>query len=410
MEVQVIEVPNRDPAGPATEPDHRLAVNGRAVRTTVRWVVGLILMAHGSIHLLGATKGFRWAEVTQLAEPISAALGVAWLVAAVVMMATGALLLARVRWWWTIGAAAVVVSQSVIITSWSDAKAGTIVNLVLLLGVIYGWASQGPKGAYAEYRRRALGVLGAARSEVLVTEADLAHLPAPVAAYIRRAGAVGEPHVKTFLARFHGRIRGDPTKPWMTFTGEQVNSFGRQPSRLFFMDAEMFGLPVEVLHKFEDGSATMRVRACSLFTMVDASGPEMDRAETVTLFNDLCILAPAALVDAPVTWQLVDDHHVLATCTYGVNTIGAELTFNDDHELIDFYSDDRMAVSTDGTTFKPQPWSTPLCTYRDFGSCRVATVGEARWHAPEGEFAYLEYELDDIVYNAPNLEHVLRGS
>ena len=142
-------------------------------------------------------------------------------------------------------------------------------------------------------------MLGADLSAEPVTEADLARLPAPVAAYVRQSGAVGQPRVITLRARFHGRIRGGPAKPWMTFTGEQVNRCGARPSRLFLMDAELLGLPIEVLHVYNSGDATMRVRALSLFTMVDASGPEMDRAETVTIFNDLCVLAPAALIDAP---------------------------------------------------------------------------------------------------------------
>ena len=396
-------------SGPTVHSEHHLAIDGRAVRTTVRWIVGLVVMAHGLIHVLGAAKGMGWAEVAQLAEPISAAMGALWLTAAVVTLATGVLLIARVRWWWVVGAVAVVISQAVIITSWSDARVGTIVNIVLLVGVIYGWASQGPTGALAAYRRRASDVLATSRTGELVTEADLAKLPAPVAAYVRRAGAVGEPHVTTLHARFHGRIRGGPTKPWMTFTGEQVNSYGHQPSRLFLMDAEMFGLPIEVLHVFEAGAATMRVRACSLFTMVDASGPEMDRAETVTIFNDLCILAPAALVDAPVTWHVLDDHHVRATYTYDVNAIVAELTFSDDDELIDFYSDDRTAVSTDGKTFTPQRWSTPLSGYSDVGSSHLGTNGEGHWHAPDGEFAYLEFKLDRIVYNALDLEQPMAG-
>ena len=208
----------------------------------------------------------------------------------------------------------------------------------------------------------------------------------------------------TLRARFHGRIRGGPTKPWMTFTGEQVNTYGDQPSRLFLMDAELFGLPVEVLRAFESGAASMRVRALSLFTMVDASGPEMDRAETVTIFNDLCILAPAALADAPVTWHVLDEHHVRGSYTYGAQTIAAELTFNDDHELVDFVSDDRTAVSTDGKTFTPQRWSTPISGYRLLGTWRLGTVGEGHWHAPDGEFAYLEYSRDDISFNPVGLK------
>jgi hypothetical protein len=376
-------------------------MNGQRVRTTVRWVIGVVVMVHGAIHFLGAAKGLGWTKVSQLVEPISTGLGAVWLVAAVVTIATGLLLVTRVRWWWIVGVVAVVISQMVIVTSWADAKVGTIANVVLLLAVVYGWASQGPRGARAEYRRRASTALDISHSSLVVTEADLKRLPAPVAAYVRQSGALGQPHVQAFRAQFHGRIRSGPAKPWMTFTGEQVNTYGPQPDRLFFMDAELLGLPVEVLHAYTAGAATMRVRALSLVPMVNASGPEMDRAETVTIFNDLCILAPAALIDAPATWQVLDDHHVRGTYTYGANTITAELSFNDDHELVDFVSDDRTAVSSDGgKTFTPQRWSTPLSGYRNLGSSYLGTVGEAHWHAPEGEFAYLEFKLDEITYNA----------
>ena len=369
----------------------------------MRWVIGLIVIVHGSIHFLGAAKGLGWAEVAQLAAPISAGMGAVWLAAALGTVTAGVLLLARVRWWWIVGGAAVVISQVAIVTSWSDAKAGTLANVALLGAVVYGWASQGPRGARAEYRRRSANALCALNSAELVTETDLARLPALVAAYVRQSGAVGRPRVLAFHAVFHGRIRGGPAKPWMTFTGEQVNTYGPQPGRLFLMDAELLGLPVEVLHAFEAGAATMRVRALSLFTMVDASGPEMDRAETVTIFNDLCILAPAALVDAPIVWHVLDDHHVRGTYTYGAITITAELVFNDDHELVDFVSDDRTATSTDGKTFTPQRWSTPISGYRALGPWRLGTVGEGHWHAPEGEFAYLEFHLDNIIYNAADL-------
>jgi hypothetical protein len=57
-------------------------------------------------------------------------------------------------------------------------------------------------------------------------------------------------------------------------------------------------------------------------------------------------------------------------------------------------------VSTDGKTFVPQRWSTPISGYREFGPGRVGAIGEGRWHAPEGEFTYIEFHLDDITYNA----------
>ena len=114
------------------------------------------------------------------------------------------------------GAVAAVISQVVIVTSWADAKAGTIANVIVVVAVVYGWASQGPRSARAEYRRRAHGALDTPRPAGVVTEGDLERLPAPVAAYVGQSGALGKPYVVTFSARFHGRIRGGPTKPWMT--------------------------------------------------------------------------------------------------------------------------------------------------------------------------------------------------
>ena len=127
----------------------------------------------------------------------------------------------------------------------------------------------------------------------------------------------------------------------MPFTGQQVNTYGPRPQRIFLMDATRAGLPVTVLHVFADTTATMRVKLLSLFTVVNASGPEMDRGETVTVFNDLVVLAPGAIVDAPVRWTAIDAEHVRGVYTDGEQSVSAVLTFNTEHELVDFVSQDR---------------------------------------------------------------------
>lgn len=367
----------------------------------MRWFVVVVVMVHGLVHLLGAAKGLGWADVTQLKAPIGTTMGAAWLAAAGLVVVAGILLAIATRWWWAVGAVAVVVSQTVIITSWSDARAGTLANVILLAAVVHGYASSGPRSARAEYRHRVDTALTGPQPGPVVTEADLLHLPTPVAGYVRQSGAVGRPSVTNFKARIHGRIRSGVDAAWMTYTGEQVNTFGPEPTRLFFIDATRLGLPVDVLHAYVGSSATMRVKALSLVPVVDAAGPEMDTSETVTMLNDLCVLAPAALVNAPISWQTLDDHHVRCAFTNGTHTVGAELIFNDNYELVDFVSDDRLRASQDGRSFTQQRWSTPVGHYRTIDSRRVCTRGEARWHAPdpEGEFAYIEFNLDEIAYN-----------
>lgn len=370
------------------------------MRVVVHRFVVAVAVAHGLIHLLGAVKGFGWAEVSELQEPIGGFTGGVWLVAAIAMVLAGVLLAVGARGWWVMGATAVVVSQAVIFTSWSDASAGSVANALVLVAVVYGWASEGPRSLRADYRRRTAAALDGLAPTAAVTEADLGELPAPVAHYVRRTGAVGQPRVSAFRARIHGRIRSGPAHSWMPFTGEQVNTYGADPSRYFLLDATRSGLPVDVLHVVTGGAATMRVRLCSLVPLVDAAGADLDQAETVTLFNDLCVLAPAALVDAPVEWTLLDDHRVSGCFRNGHHTATAELRFDDEGDLIDFVSGDRLRASDDGRAFTRQLWSTPVGDITAFGSRRVPATGEGRWHAPapEGDFAYLEFHLDDIDY------------
>jgi len=184
----------------------------------------------------------------------------------------------------------------------------------------------------------------------------------------------------------------------MEFTAEQYNVVD-EPARFFILTATRRGLPVHVFHAFRDQVATMKVRLLGLVPLVDARGVELDRAETVTLFNDLCLLAPGALVHSAIRWEPIDRRSARGHYPLGSNTVSAVLTFNEVGELIDFVSDDRLAVSPDGTRFTRQRWSTPVRDYRQFGPWRVGSRGEGRWHPPEGEFAYVELELLDLETN-----------
>jgi hypothetical protein len=44
-------------------------------------------------------------------------------------------------------------------------------------------------------------------------------------------------------------------------------------------------------------------------------------------------------------------------------------------------------------------WSTPIADYRAFGPVRLGSRGEARWHDPAGEYAYIQLQIDDVRYN-----------
>lgn len=365
----------------------------------IKWLLFALILGHGLIHALGFMKAFGLAELSQLNQPISRAFGLLWLFAAVAFVASGALFVAGVRWWWIAGLVAIVVSQAVIVTAWGDAKVGTVANALILVAVVYGFASMGPWSFRAQYEDAISERLSRPGTPSVVTEEDLAPLPRPVQEYLRVSGAVGRPRARHFEARWNGRIRQSEDAPWMEFQAKQVN-FIDDPARFFIMDAKMHGLPVDVLHAFHDVSASMQVKLFSLVPMVNVSGEETTHAETVTLFNDICLLAPSALVAPSIRWESIDERSARGHFTNGPHSVSAVLTFNEAGELVNFVSDDRLALLPDGSGFRTTRWSTPVGDYRDFGGRRVCTRGEGLWHPPEGSFSYIELEL---------LEHRING-
>lgn len=134
----------------------------------------------------------------------------------------------------------------------------------------------------------------------------------------------------------------------------------------------------------------MLIKPLSLFVVVDIKGKEMYPTETVTLFNDLCLFAPAALIDISITWKAIDERSAKATFTTNGTSISAVLYFNETGQLINFISNDRYSVSE----MKTFPFSTPTKNYKNIDGYNLPTYGEAIWQYPDGKF-----ELKKIEYN-----------
>ncbi len=119
------------------------------------------------------------------------------------------------------------------------------------------------------------------------------------------------------------------------------------------------------------------------------------------MFNDLVVLAPGAIIDAPVRWTAIDTQHVRGAYTDGDQIVAAVLTLS---------ASTTSSTWSLGTGTEPPPtarpstnefWSTPLAAYRLTDGRHLPTVGEGRWNAPEpeGSFTYVEFHIDDIHYN-----------
>ncbi len=355
-----------------------------------------ITLLHALIHLMGFSKAFGYGNITQLTKESSKPVGFLWFLTALLFLICIAIYLLKKDIWIYFALIAVVLSQILILNNWQDAKFGTIANVIILVVTIIGFFQIKFKN---EYKKEVKIGLEQSRNlqKSILNEVEIAYLPEPVKKYIRYTGCVGKPKVNNFSINFSGKIRSHEKKEWMELTSEQYN-FIKMPTRLFYLDATMKGLPVAGFHSFKNGVAFMDIRLLSMFKVEYQSGAVMDTSETVTFFNDLCVMAPVALIDKRIKWLEVENNKAKASFTNNGITISAWLYFNEKGELVNFVSEDRSALGENGEMIKLK-WSTPLRDYKDINGYRLASYAEAIYTYPDGDFTYATFTLKDIGYN-----------
>jgi hypothetical protein len=364
----------------------------------LKYLFAFIIFIHGLIHMMGFAKAYGYGNLQQLTKDISKPVGSIWFFACLLfIIAVIGFLLAK-EWWPVLALFAVLVSQVVIIMSWKDAKFGTIANvLVLIVAILSITAIHFEKTFRADVKQQFISNNNLAAAQL--TEDDLMTLPAPVQKYLRYAGVLNKPKVKNVRIVFDGEMRSKG-KDWFKFSSVQYNFFF-EPTRLFFMKGKMFGITVPGYHHYIQNRAVMDIRLFGLFPMVQQAGAEMNKAETVTLFNDMCLMAPATLIDKRIKWIPIDDKKTQAIFTNGNITISAILHFNERGQLINFTSTDRYDVNGKQSI----PFSTPVHEYKNFNGYNLLYKGDAVWHYPDGEFVYGKFILKEIKYNLEEFEN-----
>ncbi|MDF1558754.1 MAG: hypothetical protein P1P83_00965 [Bacteroidales bacterium] len=235
-----------------------------------------------------------------------------------------------------------------------------------------------------------------------LTEEDIQHLPAIVQKYLHYSGSVGKEKVLSFRAEFTGGIRSKSSEQFMPLKSVQYN-FIDNPSRFFYIVAKKKGIPAKGIHLYKDQTAIMLVKIFGLFTVVNAKGKEMNQGETVTVFNDMCFMAPAALIDCNIEWEEIDVLTVDAKFTNGKITIGATLYFNEEGELVNFLSNDRFETR-DGKSYKNYPWLTPVTDYTNMNGYRLPSGAKLIYKHPDEDLCYGEFALKSIEYNCKDFK------
>lgn len=231
----------------------------------------------------------------------------------------------------------------------------------------------------------------------LITAKDISHLPDLLQKYLYKTGVIGQERVHNVKIEFKGRMRSNPNDPWLYFRSEQYNFFD-QPTRAFYIKSKKLGLPVNGLHLYQNEKAFMKIKLAGLINIMDVDGPEMDQSETVTFLNDICFFAPEVIVDLKnIKWQELGEKQLRAIYTNGSQTVCAELSFDEEGNLLHFMSHDRFEIT--GKESHQRPWFTPVTEYASFGNNKLPKKAGAWYRRPDGKFCYGEFETISVRYN-----------
>jgi hypothetical protein len=230
----------------------------------------------------------------------------------------------------------------------------------------------------------------------LVDAARIEALPPPVRRCLERSGVVGHAVPAGVTVRQEGQIRSAADRKWLRFTATEV----------YRVDAPEFiwtaGLKIGALtagratDSLENGVGRMRVKLLGLFTPVDATGPEMDRASLMRWLNET-MWFPAVWATDLIRWEEIDNTSARATVTSAGITQTGTFIFDDDDRLTNFRADRERDT---GGGFEMTPWSTPLTGHEVFNGVEVPSAGAGLWSLPDGDFEYIQLVITGVEYSA----------
>jgi hypothetical protein len=369
----------------------------------MRGVTAALLLLHGLLHLLGFAKPWRLAAVTQLSgraivplsESAFRAVGVLWLIAAVMLVSAALLRLLDRESWWMAAAPALVLSQALVILQWGDAWAGTAANVLLALAVAMGAGTHRFHDDNLQHARGLLARAPAGAPPILRAD-DIAGLPVPVRRWLEASGAVGRPRARTVRLLQRGGLRTAPDRAYMPAEAKQYFIVD-EPGFVWTVDVTMMAVvPIVGRDTYIDGFGRMFIKAGGLVTVADGAGPTFDQGTALRFLGEI-IWFPSAAVARYITWEPIDDRRARAT-----------LAFNDVTTSAVFEFDERGRFTTltaqryyGGESL--ETWVIPATEWRTIRGIEMPVRGGAVWKLAAGDFDYYQWEILDVETNRPTL-------
>jgi hypothetical protein len=368
----------------------------------IRILLGLLIAAHGLLHLVGTAYGFRlqytspYTGHTTIPLPLTALrlVNLLWLAACVLLIAAALLYVFKKEGWWMLGITAVALSQTLIIRYWSEARWGTVANVLILVVLVAGYG-QWRFNRVVQQEVQAL-LSAAPASTGIVSEEQVRPLPPVVQQWLRRSGVVGKPQTHTAHLQQKVQLRTQPGGKWMPVKAEQYISTG-PPGFVWVADVKAApGVHLAGRDRYHNGKGHMLIKLLWLYPIANNKGSQIDQGSLLRYLAEI-VWVPSAALRPYIHWEGIDNHHARATMSYGGITASGTFGFSAEGDVESFEAL-RYYDRKEGATLEPWQIQIEPGAYREFEGVRIPVRTTVTWQLKDGPFTWFRLEILEANY------------
>lgn len=361
------------------------AIHAREV--FMHYLMAIVLVLHGLLHIPGFLKAFGYRELPAIRSEISRTAGVFWLLSFLMMSFSAVLLLGQNAYWWVIAFCGLLCSQTLILRYWSDARYGSIVNVLVTIMVFSGYSGQAWEQRLSEERSM---IQHTAKKARMIRMDNRRDLPPVIQRWWSVSGAnrISPPSV----IRLEQEIlfRTDPEQEeWTEATALHYMSIP-EPGFQWIMGAEMMPLvhlDGRDLYVAQQGLMEIRINN---FPLQKASGHEIALSSLQRYLAEL-VWAPWIAGSHHISWEESDSTFARGVIRDSDLETEGSFYFSPDGNFEQF-----SAMRYRSETDEVQRWVVKAQKHEHFEELLLPSELTVTWESQEGSFTWLRIRIKDI--------------
>ena len=219
-------------------------------------------------------------------------------------------------------------------------------------------------------------------------------LPEPVRRHLRFALPPGAQVPRIVRLKHAGHFRVG--RRWLPIRGEELFTLLKAG---FVWNARVQAAPlvwIEARDALLGGKGSMLVKLLSTWTIVGASGPEIDQSAAGRWLVEMT-WCPWALGGDAIRWEPIDSHSARAVLAGDGPAVAAVMEIDGQGRIIRWTTDRYREVAGGRTVLTP--WIGRCSEYREFRGVLVPEFVEGSWQLSDGEFSYVRFRVTAMEFD-----------